>query len=94
MREIKHIREGKHGPLARPSRPSRSACPKGEWRGVDCRRPKEGHGFEADAPKRRQRLPRGHKPARQDVFTETRSRATRQALPHEGHAAASAKALA
>jgi uncharacterized protein DUF6496 len=89
--EIKHIREGKHG--ARSTRQAIAiGLSKARRAGVDLPPPKEG----TVSKKTRQSAAAAYRAGQRgdrDV-SRTRSRATRQALKHEGRAAASKKSLA
>ena len=89
--EIKHIREGKHG--ARSTKQAIAiGLSKARRAGVDLPPPKEG----TVSKRTRQSAASAYRAGQSgdhDV-SQTRSRATRQALKHEGHAAASSKALA
>ena len=89
--EIKHIREGKHG--ARSTKQAIAiGLSKARRAGVDLPPPKEG----TVSQRTRQSAASAYRAGQSgdhDV-SRIRSRATRQALKHEGHAAASSRALA
>jgi len=88
--EIKHIREGKHG--ARSAKQAIAiGLSKARRAGVDLPPPKEG----TVSKKTRQSAASAYRAGQRsdhDV-SQTRSRATRKALKHEGHSAASSTAL-
>ncbi len=88
--EMHHIREGKHG--ARSTKQAIAiGLSKARRAGVKLQSPKKGTTSARTRSQANRELRRGRvrrKPSR------TRSRATRQALKHEGHGAASRKSLA
>jgi len=89
--EIKHIREGKHG--ARSTKQAIAiGLSKARRAGVDLPPPKAGT-VSSKTRRSAANAYRAGQGAHHDV-SRTRSRATREALQHEGHAAASSKALA
>ena len=89
--EMEHIRAGKHG--ARSAKQAIAiGLSKARRAGVDLPPPKEGTVSEETRHSAESAYRAGHTGAH-DV-SRTRSRATRQALKREGHAAASKKALA
>jgi len=84
-----HIREGKHG--ARSTKQAIAiGLSKARKAGVDLPAPKKGTTSESRAAKRALRQGRSGR----KTISSSRSRATRDALKREGHAAASKKALA
>jgi Family of unknown function (DUF6496) len=90
--EIDHIREGKHG--ARSTKQAIAiGLSKARRAGVNLRPPATGKTSEATRERAQRDYARGHgAPARPP--SRRRARATREALQHEGHAAASHAALA
>ena len=89
--EIKHIREGKHG--ARSAKQAIAiGLSKARRAGVDLPPPKKG----TVSKRTRQSAASAYREGQSGdhEVSRTRSRATRQALKHEGRAAASTKALA
>jgi hypothetical protein len=88
--EIHHVREGKHG--ARSTKQAIAiGLAKARRAGVKLPAEKKGEAPAARRRKERQDLAAGRKPKKS--VSRTRSRATRAALKHEGHAAASHTAL-
>ena len=89
--EIEHIREGKHG--ARSTKQAIAiGLSKARRAGVDLPPPKAGSASEATRKSAASAYRAGQ--TGDHEVSRTRSRATRQALKREGHAAASKKALA
>jgi len=89
--EMKHIREGKHG--ARSAKQAIAiGLSKARRAGVDLPPPAEGSTSEKTRNSAESAYRAGHEGHHE--VSRTRSRATRQALKREGHAAASKKALA
>ncbi len=89
--EIEHIREGKHG--ARSTKQAIAiGLSKARRAGVDLPPPEQGSVSEKTRQSAESAYRAGH--TGDHEVSRTRSRATRQALKREGHAAASKKALA
>jgi len=89
--EIEHIREGKHG--ARSTRQAIAiGLSKARRAGVDLPPPDKGSVSERTRKSAASAYRAGQRGDHE--VSRTRSRATREALKHEGHAAASKKALA
>ncbi len=88
--EIHHIREGKHG--ARSTKQAIAiALSKARRAGVDLPPPEKGKVSEETRRSAKRELAKGR---RRTPVSRTRSRATKEALEHEGRAAASKTALA
>jgi len=88
--EIHHVREGKHG--ARSTKQAIAiGLAKARRQGVELPAQKKGEAPAATRRKEKQDVAAGRHPKKS--VSLTRSRATRAALKHEGHAAASHTAL-
>ncbi|HET9768089.1 MAG TPA: DUF6496 domain-containing protein [Thermoanaerobaculia bacterium] len=88
--EIHHVREGKHG--ARSTKQAIAiGLAKARRQGVKLPVPKKGEAPAATRRKAAKDAAAGRRPKKS--VSRTRSRATREALKHEGHSAASTKAL-
>jgi hypothetical protein len=88
--EIHHVREGKHG--ARSTKQAIAiGLAKARRAGVKLPAEKKGEAPAATRRKEQKDVAAGHKPKKS--VSGTRSRATREALKHEGHSAASHTAL-
>jgi hypothetical protein len=88
--EIEHVREGKHGARS-AAQAIAIGLSKARRAGVDLPPPKKGEASEKTRRGAQRALAAGK---RHDEVSPQRSRATKQALEHEGHAAASKPALA
>lgn len=88
--EIHHVREGKHG--ARSTKQAIAiGLAKARRQGVKLPAEKKGEAPAATRRKEKQDLAAGRHPKK--AVSRKRSRATREALKHEGHSAASRSAL-
>lgn len=88
--EIHHVREGKHG--ARSTKQAIAiGLAKARRQGVKLPPPEKGEAPASTRRQAKQDVAAGRKPKKS--VSRTRSRATREALKHEGHSAASHTAL-
>src|SRR5438445_2535478 len=89
--EIHHVREGKHGARS-PQQAIAIGLSKARRAGVKLRAPKKGRASTSVRKKAQSDIRKGRVRGRRKV-SGTRARAVRSALRHEGHTAASKRAL-